>query len=91
MIRTFEIRHRPNQDGFDQYTIRINNDSPFVDKQIRSTNDEADLFVALADWLVPMTCPACEWEGMRDDCRNNQCPNCGARPRRDKTKGGGHE
>ena len=84
MTRTFEIRHTPNADLFDQFTIVADNGRPYWDKIIKATNDPVDLFVALADWLVPMTCPACDWFGFRDDCKNNSCPNCRARAEREK-------
>lgn len=83
-MRILEIRDTPNADGFGRFTIRSDGGQPFVDKKTTTANDEVDLFVALADWLVPMTCPACTWFGMRDDCRNNSCPNCGAKPERDR-------
>ena len=84
MRRKLEFTHTPNTDGFDQFTVQADNGQPFIDKKTHTTNDEVDLFVALADWLVPMTCPVCTWFGMRDDCKNNSCPNCGARVEREK-------
>ena len=84
MTRTFEIRHTPNTDFFDQFTITADNGRPYEDKIIKTTNDPVDLFAELADWLVAMTCPACSWFGMRDDCKHNKCPACGARAEREK-------
>ena len=84
MVRTFTIRETKNDQGFDRYVAVSDNGRPSWNKIIKATNDPVDLFVALADWLVPMTCPACDWFGFRDDCKNNSCPNCRARVEREK-------
>jgi len=34
--------------------------------------------------VEPLTCPSCGWFGMSDDCRHNECPNCGQRVVKDK-------
>ena len=47
-------------------------------------SNPVDLITEPADWLVEMICPDCDWFGMRDDCKHNSCPNCGARVRKDK-------
>ncbi|MFH2075232.1 MAG: hypothetical protein ABIJ57_07790, partial [Pseudomonadota bacterium] len=57
---------------------------PYEDKIIKTTNDPVDLFAELADWLVAMTCPACDWFGYRDDASYGHCPNCNARAERER-------
>jgi len=47
-------------------------------------SNPVDLITEPADWLVEMICPDCDWFGMRDDCKQNSCPVCGARVRKDK-------
>jgi rubredoxin len=32
----------------------------------------------------PVYCPSCGFFGMSDDCRYNECPNCGWRVRRER-------
>jgi len=35
------------------------------------------------DHIYPAYCSWCGWFGMSDDCRQNCCPNCGERVRKD--------
>lgn len=37
------------------------------------------------DWPYAVHCD-CGWFGMSDDCRHNECPNCGRRVVRDRTE-----
>ena len=37
------------------------------------------------DCIYAVSC-GCGWFGMRDDCLQGRCPNCGDRPNRDKTE-----
>ncbi len=53
MIRKFEVRHYPNNDGFDQFTVRADDGSPYTDIILKDTNDPVELFRALAKWLEP--------------------------------------
>ncbi len=36
------------------------------------------------DIVFAVTCPSCDWTGMSDDCRYNECPWCGRRVVREK-------
>ena len=52
MLRTFEIRDTPNEEGFDRYTVRVDNGSPYEDTPpIVTTADPLKLMGILLAWL----------------------------------------
>ncbi len=52
MLRTFEIRDKPNKSGFDRYTVKTDNGKPYLDNDPTiTTSSDLRLIEKLIQWI----------------------------------------